>query len=249
MRLMLPNKIVWENEASLIKAFQLADLTAPIISVVGAGGKTSTIERLAQEYEMLGKKVMVTTTTKMFRPLHWYWYGGESMKAVDKHLENNTVLWIGLPFGEDKIMSPKISFLKQLMQKNMPLLIEADGAKRLPFKVPNDIEPVIIEGTQYVVAILGMDALGRQLKEVCFRYDLAAIFLHKEEDELITIEDYIEVITSNRALRKGVTEEMKYLVILNKVEGQEKEEQAKLIRNLLKQKGIEQVFLTSYGAI
>jgi probable selenium-dependent hydroxylase accessory protein YqeC len=246
---MLPNKTEWEKDASLIKAFQITDLTAPIISVVGAGGKTTTIERLAQEYEMLGRKVIVTTTTKMFRPVKYSWYSGESMEMVDKHLENDTVLWIGPPFGQEKMMSPKISFLQELMQKNIPLLMEADGAKRLPFKVPNDTEPVIIEGTQFVVAILGMDALGRPLKEVCFRYDLAATFLHKTEDEQVMIDDYIKVITSSSALRKGVTEEMKYLVILNKVENQEQEKQAKQIRDLLKQKGIEQVFLTSYGTI
>jgi len=249
MRLMLPFKTEWEKDCSLIKAFQIENLAAPIISVVGAGGKTTTMERLAKEYKKLEKKVIVTTTTKMFRPVQDSWYGGESMEAVDKHLEKDAVLWIGLPFEEEKMMSPKISFLTQLMQKNIPLLIEADGAKRLPFKVPNDTEPVIIEGTQFVVGILGMDALGRPLKEVCFRYDLGALFLHKSEEEFVTIEDYIEVITSNKALRKGVTEKMKYLVILNKVDDLEKEKQAILIRDLLKQQGIEQVFLTSYGAI
>ena len=37
-----------------------------IISVIGAGGKTTLIHRLAEEYQRKGNSVLVTTTTHMF---------------------------------------------------------------------------------------------------------------------------------------------------------------------------------------
>ena len=37
----------------------------PMIAAVGAGGKTSTLRRLAEEYALLGKKAIVLTTTHM----------------------------------------------------------------------------------------------------------------------------------------------------------------------------------------
>ena len=37
-----------------------------IIAVVGAGGKTTRIHKLAEQYRKLGKKVLVTTTTHMY---------------------------------------------------------------------------------------------------------------------------------------------------------------------------------------
>ena len=37
-----------------------------IISVIGAGGKTTLIHRLAEEYQRKGNAVLVTTTTHMF---------------------------------------------------------------------------------------------------------------------------------------------------------------------------------------
>ena len=37
-----------------------------IISVVGSGGKTTLIKKLAGEYRQAGKRVFVTTTTHMF---------------------------------------------------------------------------------------------------------------------------------------------------------------------------------------
>lgn len=41
---------------------------AMVISIVGAGGKTSCLFWLAQAFSQLGKKVMITTTTHMFLP-------------------------------------------------------------------------------------------------------------------------------------------------------------------------------------
>ena len=38
-----------------------------IIAVVGAGGKTTLIKKLAKQYREQGKKVFVTTSTHMFR--------------------------------------------------------------------------------------------------------------------------------------------------------------------------------------
>ena len=37
-----------------------------IIAVVGSGGKTTLIKKLAEQYRAQGKKVFVTTTTHMF---------------------------------------------------------------------------------------------------------------------------------------------------------------------------------------
>lgn len=42
----------------------------PVIAVVGGGGKTSLIYRLNEELQVLGKKVIISTTTHMaFDPM------------------------------------------------------------------------------------------------------------------------------------------------------------------------------------
>lgn len=49
--------------------FDLGAQSRPsVISVVGAGGKTSTIFWLAQLFHASGRRVVVTTTTQMFLP-------------------------------------------------------------------------------------------------------------------------------------------------------------------------------------
>lgn len=246
MRIMLPSMTSWVQNPSLIDIFGLKEETNTIISVVGAGGKTSTIEYLANEYNSSRKKVVVTTTTHMFEPEKWAWCKEESLEMVDTYLERENVLWLGLPCNNGKMKSPEISFLEQLKHKNIPMLIEADGAKRLPFKVPGEKEPVILEGSNLVIGVLGMDAIGKAMNEVCFRYEIASKCLNKLEDEPITREDYVKVISNDFGLKKGIKKDMKYIVFLNKVDDEEKEKEALLIRDMLKECGINNVYLSSY---
>ena len=46
------------------------------------------------------------------------------------------------------------------------MLIEADGAKCLPLKVPAEHEPVILPETTHVLSLYGMDAVGGVMEKV-----------------------------------------------------------------------------------
>ena len=69
------------------------------------------------------------------------------------------------------------------------ILIEADGAKKCPLKVPASWEPVIWGQTDLVIAVAGMDAAGKPIQEVCHRPENVADFLGKEAEEKVTEED------------------------------------------------------------
>lgn len=246
MRVILPGNSKWQENPSLLNALGLDGMKPPVVSVVGAGGKTSTIEYLAEEYRILNRKAIVTTTTHMYRPSGWNWCREDNIRAVEDALKTGSVLWIGLPFGEDKISSPALPLLNYLREKGIPLLVEADGARRLPFKVPGEKEPVVLPYSNMVIGILGMDALGRPIREVSFRPSLTAEYLKKSEDALITEEDYAKVITGRHGLRKNVAGDMEYAVILNKTDDDKRQKGAAAIRSMLKEQGIQKVYLTSH---
>jgi len=53
------------------------------------------------------------------------------------------------------------------------IIIEADGAARKPIKAPNATEPVIPPNTTLVIAIVGIDALNKELNsENAFRPEI-----------------------------------------------------------------------------
>ena len=57
------------------------------------------------------------------------------------------------------------------------MVIEADGARCLPVKMPEAWEPVLHPQTDLFVGVIGLDALGQPLGKICFRRNLAAEFL------------------------------------------------------------------------
>ena len=139
-----------------------------IILVCGAGGKTSYIKNMAESYK--DKKVIITTTTKIFKPKKY-------TDDIDSHsFDNDNIIILGKEFGDKKLMYAGDDILEKAMHYADIIFIEADGAKYHAIKIPNENEPVIPEflygKIDKIVVIMGLHSLGRKFKEVCFRYNL-----------------------------------------------------------------------------
>lgn len=151
-----------------------------IVSVVGAGGKTSYIKQMAKQYAAKGYKVFVTTSTKMYVEKNMVLSG--NVEEILTHLEEYGTVMAGLPiFDEYMEETDKRQKFQSLPGETFQIicshadvvLVEADGSKHLPLKYPNDGEPVIYEDTDEIVIVCGMHALGKTVKEAVHRYTLA----------------------------------------------------------------------------
>ena len=143
-----------------------------------------------------------------------------------------------MPASGGKLGSLPALFLDQLWDLEIPVLIEADGARRLPLKVPAGHEPVIHPRTTHVLSVYGLDAVGASMKDVCFREELAEKFLNKSGTESVTAEDIALLAASEEAGRKGCPEHAAYTVVLNKADNAGRRETAINISRKLKNKGL-----------
>lgn len=232
-----------EEKISLWEALQLSEERHRMIALTGGGGKTSTMFRLADELADRGKAVVVTTTTHIFRPPDREVVETGSAGEVERRLESlrrlkgdgsafgypgrdggkGVVLVVGIPAENGKLKSMALKEAARLKDCADVVLIEADGAKCLPIKVPREGEPVIPSGTDVVIGCAGMDVLGGELEAVCFRTELAAALLGVKErpeggfDHRMTAGDAAVILTSDRGTRKGV-DGRDYRVLLNKAD-------------------------------
>ena len=149
-----------------------------MITVVGAGGKTTLIYLLARELTDAGYKVAVTTTTHMqaegrygFRPL-------------------------GIPCEDGKIKGISEEFPGELLKEYDIVLVEGDGSRQLPMKFPADHEPVIPAKTDMVIGVAGAGAIGRTFREACHRYHIACAYFRCEPDEQSKVVHMAEALTS-----------------------------------------------------
>nr|WP_294493413.1 selenium cofactor biosynthesis protein YqeC [uncultured Mediterraneibacter sp.] len=233
---------------SLRQALELEDTRLreqrPVISVVGAGGKTTMLRRLADEYMQTGTPVFVTTTTHIMNEDRPWFVPGTSEEKIREVLQKYGQVWAGMPAPGRKLGILPESLLKTISRWKIPILIEADGARRLPVKVPSGYEPVIRPDTTHVLSVYGLDGVGKRIEDAVFRPELAEALLNKKRTECIAARDIAILASSDFGGRKGCPQKAVYTVVLNKVDYEEHKKTALAICRALEEKGIHRVIVT-----
>ena len=219
-------------EASLWESLELEGLSPRIISIVGAGGKTSVMFHLAEELKSMGRRVIVTTSTHIQYPENYQTVVTEQASDLEGLRWEDRILVVGgsvkearLPAGGElcrKLGGMEPSQIAALADWCDVLLIEADGARRLPFKAPADHEPVIIPETDAVIGCVGLTCVGKTWEDGCFRPEMAKKLLRKagyEPEAVIRAEDVAHVLTDADGAKKQVGDRP-YRIVLNQADGE-----------------------------
>ena len=162
-----------EGPHSLIESLDLR--AREVISLVGAGGKTTLMFRLAKELLLAGEKVVTTTTTKIMTPSSeetpclFVHSDEEKLKEfVLQHIDEYRHITLArerLESGKLEGISPDFVGLLCNSPEIDRMIIEADGAAGRPVKAPREWEPVIPSHTTLVIGLLGVDGVGKELNE------------------------------------------------------------------------------------
>ena len=215
-----------------------------IVSLVGGGGKTTLMYFMAATCAKEGKKVLLTTTTNLFLPNKAYY--AETEGEVEALWAEGKIAIIGTPIpGKGKLGAPAADFLDRMLEKCDAAFIEADGSKRLPCKVPKEGEPVIHPLTDTVIAVFGLSALGRPLKDVCFRQELAMEHLGVEENHILEEEDAAKLLSAPWGARKDVGDR-KFCVVLNQCDDGKRRRAANEVAGFLALENVSQVVMTAF---
>lgn len=192
------------------------------VSLVGAGGKTSLLFRLARELAGGGAAVVVTTTTHIRMPDP---QEADILLLTDGRpdtllaaLCSHPIICAAAPAPGGKLSRPPDALLDAALRAGVWLLAEADGARRCPVKAPAAWEPQILEPSRAVVAVAGLTALGRPLCEVCHRFELAASLLAVPPDTTLTPLLLARLLTSARGQFKHVGDAARFRVFLNQAD-------------------------------
>ncbi len=200
-----------------------------VISLVGAGGKTTLMFRLAKELCLRGKKVVTTTTTKILEPA--LGETGSLFVASDEerikdfvrdHLgqyDHVTIVRERLESGKLKGVTPSLVDELCRFKGVDAVIIEADGAAGRPAKAPRENEPVIPTSTTLVVAVLGVDGLEMKLSEEnVFQPVRVSEITGIPMGERLTDEAMATLMTHPEGICKGTPPSSRVIAFLNKVD-------------------------------
>lgn len=145
-----------------------------VVSIIGAGGKTTLMFQLAKILHQQGKKVLTTTTTKIFfpKPLHCPKTIVESdpnllIQQIQDGLKTTSHISAGsrLDKKNNKLFGLAPETVDAVWQARLfdTIIVEADGAAQKPIKASAPHEPVIPQTTTCLTIVSGMDGMGKPL--------------------------------------------------------------------------------------
>lgn len=156
-----------------------------ITAVIGSGGKTSLLYRLAEELRT--HRVLLATSTHIRRPPHLPFL--EEVRQV----QPGQPVCVGSYGPGGKLTAPRQTFARLAALADY-VLVEADGSKCLPLKAHAPYEPVIPQGSNQTIAVVGLTGLDRAIREAAHRPERYAALAEATLDDPATPERVARVL-------------------------------------------------------
>jgi probable selenium-dependent hydroxylase accessory protein YqeC len=194
----------------------LIDLpTYPLITIVGAGGKTVTMYSLASELAQRGKRVITTTTTQIFYPEPdetdaLIVAAGTAIllpkvRAAWQHQHRITVA--GTILRTDKLAGLQPEQPYELLMKSGAdaVIVEADGARHHMIKAPAEHEPVIPLQTNVALLMMSAGAINQPLSDrIAHRPERVAMVTGIKLGDILSPAVIARLITSEQGALKHI---------------------------------------------
>lgn len=201
------------------------------ICLVGGGGKTTVMNELAAVWATCGRKILVLTSTHILCPADGSFAADAA--AVQNFWQQRRYAVIGTPEpATGKLTAPPQDLYEALHLQADVILCEADGSRHHPCKVPAENEPELLPECDIVLAVAGMDALGRPLAQACQRPQLAAELLGCSAEKIIDAQMLASLLLSEQGARKNVGARA-YYIVLNKCDLLKAAQQEEMLRLLV----------------
>jgi molybdenum cofactor cytidylyltransferase len=215
---------------NLLRALRLDTFqeSAPAISLVGAGGKTTALFQLAREFvDTKYKAVFVTASTHL---------GEWQISNADQHIiykdiatlraelkDRNGIVLITGEIESNKTKPLDMNTLNWLREsckgRNIPLLIEADGARQCSIKAPAPHEPPIPEFSDTVIHVSGLGVIGKTLnEEYVHRAELFSQYGNLVMGSPVTAESIVSMLGNPEGGLKNIPVHARRVAFLNQAD-------------------------------
>jgi probable selenium-dependent hydroxylase accessory protein YqeC len=218
------------TKTSFLNALKIS--RGDIISICGAGGKTTLLYKLAVEAKSYGYTVLVTTTTKLFMPEDFRYDAIDLSGKV--HFEpapqRPGIYFCGTGKPNDLKITGISTVALQLSKEQFDLiLIEADGAAQKRLKGWKTTEPVIHESTTKTIGIVDIQSLNQTISNrLVHHLELFCQITDSQPGATLTSDHLIRMISHKNGLFQHARGEQ--LLFINKVESEQQLAQARVVK-------------------
>ena len=138
------------------------------VALLGGGGKTALLHKLANEFAQYYPAVLQTSLTKTAfhqseKPLILSEYNIENLKSLK--FDRNPLFIIGEKISDEKLKGISETDLDIIKHQFEITIFECDGARNLPLKAHTDYDPNIPGFATHVVIIVGADVINTKVSD------------------------------------------------------------------------------------
>lgn len=206
-----------------------------IVSIVGSGGKTTLMFKLAKELK--GEyKVLSGTSTKILKPSiddYDYLYTNIESYINDRRYKSAGMTVISKAIDEEtnKLIGIDDRDLDDLIEDFDVILLEADGSRKLPLKGWKEHEPTVLNKTTKTIGVIPADLINKKVsRDLIYGFD--------EYNILTCNSEYIDFESIGRICsnKNGIFKNSKgsLYLFLNKADSDEEISASKLLSEYLK---------------
>jgi probable selenium-dependent hydroxylase accessory protein YqeC len=216
-----------------------------VIGIVGAGGKTALMYRLARELASRGDRVLTTTTTKIRWPTQRQSSTVLVSESVESLLRQARMLLKRTPHltagrqmhhFHHKIKGFEPHTIDQIWQSGVFrwIVVEADGAAGKLLKAPAAHEPVIPDSTHWMIAVVGLTVVDKPLSaQWVFRPQLVSALSGLAPEAPVSASAIAKMCLDKNGMLKNAPTHARRFIFLNQADSRKCLASGKQIAQLL----------------
>jgi len=196
------------------------------IALLGGGGKTALLHKLANEFAEYYPSVLQTSLTKTAfhpsdNPLILNETDISSPNTIRK--KSNPLFVIGEQISNEKVKGISKIALDNIRHRFDITIFECDGARNKPLKAHTDYDPIVPEFATHCVIIIGADVVNTQINDgLVHRPELFCKLWNVEMDYVVNIDFIVDVISSKIGYLSKVPNGMEIIYFVNKWDDHQK---------------------------
>jgi probable selenium-dependent hydroxylase accessory protein YqeC len=252
------NSLVEElGEKAMLLRDALGVTRGEMISLIGAGGKTTTMFRLAEEMRDQGCKVLVTTTTQIVRPTKPHvdrlFLVDEIQALIDLSgdIAAPAIISAGCGINQDgDLQGMPVPWLDRLNREARfdVILVEADDAEFGLLKIPDEGEPLIPQSCQATIWIVAVTEIGKPLSDAWVHGSARARdLLGLPADARVSEDILVQLLQHRNGCLKGIPSTSRKIALINQADSPAEMAAARALGDKLQKLGFERVVITSYA--
>lgn len=196
------------------------------VALVGSGGKTTLMFQLARDFD---SRVICTTSTHLALDQieagdqHWVLTDPDDLKDIETEITGKVLVFTGAEVETNRVGSPSPEVLSRLAELagewGCPMLIEADGARKLPIKAPAKHEPPIPVFVDLVITVIGLSGLGKPLDgRYVHRPELYSKLVDLPLGGILKSSHLVKALTSTAGGLKNIPEGARRILFINQID-------------------------------